>query len=165
MSNWTKYLLLTVLLLSACAPAPINAPASPALAVINGALWDGSRMIPQGTVVLHDGQIEAAGPAVEVTIPGGATIIDAKGSTILPGLIDDHVHNAAEPEIRGEFLKAGVTTICDAGAGALQLRQYQDEQVGGALISRAFFAGPFLSPPEGYPADTDASAHLGVGTP
>lgn len=166
MSNWTKSLLLTVLLvllLSACQPAPAQ-PAPAPLAIINGALWDGSQLIPNGVVILRGDRIEAAGPAAEIAIPAGATIVDARGGTILPGLIDGHLHNAAEPEVRRKFLEAGVTSVCDTGAGAVQLRQYENPH-DGILAARAYFAGPFLSAPGGYPADTDDSARLEIETP
>lgn len=166
MSNWTKFLLLTVLLvllLSACQPAPAQTAPAP-LAVVNGALWDGSRLIPDGVVILRGDRIEAAGPAAEIAIPADATIVDARGGTILPGLIDGHVHNAAEPEVRRKFLEAGVTSVCDTGAGAVQLRQYQNPQ-DDMPAARAYFAGPFLSAPGGYPADTDDSARLEIQTP
>jgi imidazolonepropionase-like amidohydrolase len=166
MSNWTKSLLLAVLLvllLGACQPAPAQ-PAPASLAIMNGALWDGSQLIADGVVILRGNRIEAAGPAGTTPIPADARIVDAGGGTILPGLIDGHVHNAAEPEIRRKFLEAGVTSVCDTGAGAVQLRQYQNPQEG-LPAARAYFAGPFLSAPGGYPADTDDSARLGVGTP
>ena len=166
MSNWTKSLLvvvLLVLLLSACQPAPAQ-PAPASVAIINGALWDGSQFIPNGVVILRGDRIEAAGLAAEITIPANASVVDARSGTILPGLIDGHVHNAAEPEIRRKFLEAGVTSVCDTGAGAVQLRQYQNPQ-DDMPAARAYYAGPFLSAPGGYPADTDDSARLEVGTP
>ncbi|TLN09732.1 hypothetical protein FDZ74_11575, partial [bacterium] len=172
MSNWINALrrflpglLLCSLLLGACQVAPNSTGAANALAVTHGALWDGSRLIPDGVLIIRDGHIQAAGTAGETAIPAGARIIDAGGGTILPGLIDDHVHNAAEVEVRRKFLLAGVTTLCDAGAGAIQLRLYQDKPPVSELIARAYYAGPFLSAPGGYPSDTDPSALRGVDTP
>ena len=165
MSNWTKLLLLLiVLLLSACQSAPTEQTDPTLLAVVNGALWDGSQFIPHGVVVVRGDRIEAAGPAAEIAVPADAAVVNARGGTILPGLIDGHVHNAAEPEIRRKFLEAGVTSVCDTGAGAVQLRQYQNPQ-DDMPAARAYYAGPFLSAPGGYPADTDDSARLEVGTP
>jgi enamidase len=167
MSNWIKVLLLCTLVLSACQTVQAGqaGESSEVLAVTNGALWDGSQLIADGTLIIREGIIASAGPATQVIIPNGAQIIDAGGGTILPGLIDDHVHNAAESGIRRQFLEAGVTTICDTGAGTNQLRLYREEQSSSELIARAYYAGPFLSAPQGYPADTDASARLGVSTP
>ncbi|GAP13852.1 imidazolonepropionase [Longilinea arvoryzae] len=166
MSNWTKILLLCSLLLSACQTAPVSpvAPTPAVLAVTNGSLWDGSQLVPDGVLVIRDGIIEAAGTADQVAIPAGTQMIDANGGAILPGLIDDHVHNAAEPEVRRKFLEAGVTTLCDTGAGAIQLREYRSTPPSTELISRVYYSGPFLSAPGGYPSDTDASARLEVGS-
>lgn len=171
MSNWSNPLrrlcsglFLLSLLLSACQPAP-SSPAGQVLAVTNGAMWTGGRMVNDAVVLVRAGRVEAAGPADQTIVPAGAQIIDAGGGTILPGLIDDHVHNAAEPEIRRRFLEAGVTTLCDAGAGAIQLRLYEDTPSALQSGARAYYAGPFLSAPGGYPADTDPGARLEVGTP
>jgi len=174
MSNWTRTLcrvlpglFVLTLLLAGCQYAESSSStADPGvLAVTNGALWENGQLIPDGVLVMREGRIEAAGSAAEIAIPAGARRMDAGGGTILPGLIDDHVHNAAEPEIRRKFLEAGVTTLCDTGAGAIQLRLYQAEKPTAELIARAYYAGPFISAPGGYPADTDASARLEVATP
>ena len=39
-------------------------------------------------IAVEDGRISAIGPE----LPGGALEIDARGLTVLPGLIDVHVH-------------------------------------------------------------------------
>ncbi len=44
--------------------------------------------IENGTIVLADGKIAAVGSAADVKIPAGAQIVDAKGLTVYPGLID-----------------------------------------------------------------------------
>ncbi|HWQ04626.1 MAG TPA: amidohydrolase family protein [Longilinea sp.] len=174
MSSWTNTLcrvlpglLLLTLLLAGCqaAQSGFATPVPEVLVVTNGALWQNGQLIPDGVLVMREGRIEAAGTAAEIAIPTGAVQIDAGGGTILPGLIDDHVHNAAEPEIRRKFLEAGVTTLCDTGASAIQLRLYQAEKPAAELIARVYYAGPFISAPGGYPADTDASARLEVATP
>ncbi len=52
-------------------------------------MWsDGAGFVPNGSVVVRDGRIEAMGPAVKV--PAGAEVIDATDAFILPGLIDPH---------------------------------------------------------------------------
>src|SRR5262245_56331288 len=42
--------------------------------------------VPNGTVVIRDGKIAAAGAGIAV--PAGATVIDASGMFVYPGLID-----------------------------------------------------------------------------
>jgi len=69
---------------------------SAALHIRNGVLIDGTGAQPVvGTDVIIDGDaITAIGPTgtIDDRVPVGATIIDASGSTIMPGLIDAHCH-------------------------------------------------------------------------
>ena len=44
--------------------------------------------IENGVLLMENGKITAAGPASSVKVPSGATIVDAKGMTVYPGLID-----------------------------------------------------------------------------
>ena len=44
--------------------------------------------IENGTVILSGGKIVAVGPAASIKVPNGATVIDAKGMTVYPGLFD-----------------------------------------------------------------------------
>lgn len=46
--------------------------------------------IERGTVVVQNGKIIAVGANVQT--PSGATIVDAEGKTIMPGLVDTHSH-------------------------------------------------------------------------
>jgi dihydroorotase-like cyclic amidohydrolase len=55
------------------------------------------------------------------SFPQGATVIDGKGHTLLPGLIESHMHvhglhlpeGSDENDILRSPLKSGVTTVCD----------------------------------------------------
>ena len=64
------------------------------VAVVGGILIDGTGRPPveDAVVVFSGGRIQEVGKRGEVTIPRGAQVIDAKGKTILPGLIDGHCH-------------------------------------------------------------------------
>jgi imidazolonepropionase-like amidohydrolase len=53
-------------------------------------VFDGSRMIRHTTVLVRDGMVRAIGQ--DIAIPSLAEVIDGKGKTLLPGLIDAHVH-------------------------------------------------------------------------
>ncbi len=57
------------------------------------------RTIDNPVVVVTDGHVVAAGSGVAV--PDGARRISLPGMTILPGLIDVHVHLTSVAEIRG----------------------------------------------------------------
>jgi imidazolonepropionase len=53
-------------------------------------------VLPNGSLVLHDGVIEWVGPAAEMPAvredQGRITWIDARGKVVLPGFIDSHTH-------------------------------------------------------------------------
>jgi imidazolonepropionase-like amidohydrolase len=108
------------------------------IAIHNVRLVDGNgQAIEHATVIVRNRNIYAAGPRHTVAIPRGTTRIDGRGLTLLPGLIDCHVHlclgaepdvvNAIERETPTETLlkasqmarqtlEAGVTTVRDVGS-------------------------------------------------
>jgi imidazolonepropionase-like amidohydrolase len=59
-----------------------------------GTLIDGTgrAAIADSAIVIQDGRFTAVGIRGDIALPKGAEIIDAKGKTILPGLIDGHCH-------------------------------------------------------------------------
>jgi len=59
-----------------------------------GMMFSGSEFVEDAAIVFdaQSGLIEAAGSAIEVEKPAGATDLSATGSTILPGLVDAHLH-------------------------------------------------------------------------
>ena len=64
------------------------------IAIVGGMLIDGTGRPPveDAVVVFSGGRIQEVGKRGEVTVPRGAQVVDAKGKTILPGLIDGHRH-------------------------------------------------------------------------
>src|SRR5262245_42655521 len=64
------------------------------LAVRAGKLFDGGVQPPieQATLVVDGERIAEVGPASRVHLPDGAEVIDVTSATVLPGLIDLHVH-------------------------------------------------------------------------
>jgi imidazolonepropionase-like amidohydrolase len=71
--------------------APPGTPPPPR-ALVGGTLVDGTGAppVPGATVVIRAGKILCAGKDCEV--PGGVTVVDARGTWITPGLVDAHVH-------------------------------------------------------------------------
>ncbi len=63
-------------------------------AFTRGRLIDGrgGAAISDATVTVKDGKILAAGLRSEVSVPDDAQVVDISGKSILPGLIDAHVH-------------------------------------------------------------------------
>ena len=60
-------------------------------AIINASILTGTgQQIERGAVLMADGKITAVGP--DVAVPAGATVIDAAGRWVTPGLIDAHSH-------------------------------------------------------------------------
>ncbi len=67
--------------------APLLADAPGVYAIVGGTVHPVSGPeLTNGAVIIRDGLIEAAGDAV--VIPPDATIVDAKGKHVYPGLID-----------------------------------------------------------------------------
>lgn len=118
------------------------------LAVVGGPLIDGlgGDPIPQGVVVIENGMIAAAGPADSISLPRGAEVIDAGGGTILPGIIDCHIHGTYRArdvkqhllntptfnvlksiEILRETLACGVTTAREMGGADAGFREAIDQ--------------------------------------
>ncbi len=113
-------------------------------AIKAGLLVDGrgGAAIEDAVVLVEGRRIKAVGPAAEVSIPGGAETLDASGKTVMPGLIDTHVHimsTSASLEQRlftpkavsyfeaaqnlERTLRAGFTTVRDAGGADAGMRQ------------------------------------------
>ena len=75
------------------------------------------------TVVAIDGKIAAVGKEKDVDIEGATTVIDAKETTLVPGLIDSHVHPVAGDWTPRQnqlgwidsYMHGGVTTMISAG--------------------------------------------------
>ena len=124
------------------------------LALTHGTLIDGRGGEPQhGMTILIEGErITSTGPDGQIRIPRDTTVIDAQGGTIMPGLIDTHIHFMMEypdvlrglltppslallqaiPRMRAT-LEAGVTTIRDAGGSPAGLK---------IAVERGIVAGP-----------------------
>jgi len=97
--------------------AAINPPPAHVLAVTGGTLIDvtGKRPPqPDTTVVVTDGRITAIGPTRRVSVPAGATTVNAAGKTLIPGLWDMHSH-FEQVEWGPIYLASGVTTVRDVG--------------------------------------------------
>jgi imidazolonepropionase-like amidohydrolase len=55
--------------------------------------------IEHGSIVIRGSKIAAVGPNDQVQVPAGATVIDAAGKFVLPGIVDTHSHTAVEGSV------------------------------------------------------------------
>jgi imidazolonepropionase-like amidohydrolase len=117
-------------------------------------------------VLLEEGRIAGIGAAGD-SAPEGATVVDLAGRTLLPGLIDAHVHVTAfdlpsplkgeavvAPEVKHHFvaaalhamLRMGITTLRDVGAfGDDLLHARRAIQLGAISGPRVLACGRILS--------------------
>lgn len=144
-------------------------------------LWDGfsDHLQPQVSVEVRDGRVASIGPDNQVAAPG-AVVVDGEGKTLMPGLIDTHVHliHDSGPDLltrapalmrewmetttqypakreaivrRGQLkLKAGVTTMRILGDGYYALK-YRDDLARWEVVGpRVLAAGLHVNGPNGY---------------
>ena len=78
---------------SVAAQAP-DAGIKATLAIVGGTLIDGhgGRPLDQAVVLVDGNRIVAIGTRATLQVPDGADVVDAGGMTIMPGLIDGHIH-------------------------------------------------------------------------
>ncbi len=110
--------------------------------------------IAKGVVVIEGDRIAQVGKESAVRVPRGATVLDAAGRTVLPGIIDCHVHATyrardirahltntptynvlRSTHILEETLACGVTTARDMGGADAGFRE---------AIAEGFIKGPRL---------------------
>jgi len=86
------------------------------LAIVGATLIDGTASSPvlDSVVIVDNGRIVSIGTRASSRIPRGATVFDASGKTLLPGLWDMHAH-FEQVEWGAIYLAAGVTTARDVG--------------------------------------------------
>ena len=85
----------------------------PTLVLEGGTLIDGrgGNPINDAVVVIEGSRIKSVGPRGQVSYPQNARVIRTEGRTILPGLIDPHIH--LRDYMPPLFLRYGVTTVGD----------------------------------------------------
>ena len=132
-------------------PRPLEQP----LAIVGARLIDGSGADPieDGALVIEGERITSVGKRDAVQVPRGAVVIEADGGTVMPGIIDCHVHLSGQwgydllrnlmtspslgllytvPNCRAT-LEGGITTVRDAGGTPAGVKM---------AVERGLFAGP-----------------------
>ena len=151
------------LLVAAASTLAIAAPAKAETVVVTAARMldvESGRMVERPAVVIVDGRIAQVGRQGATAIPQGARRIDLPEATILPGLIDMHVHLTSNPKYGGysryqftdsfwvaqgvgnaeRTLRAGFTTVRNVGSD-----NYADVGLKQA-IEEGWIAGPRIVP-------------------
>jgi imidazolonepropionase-like amidohydrolase len=158
--------ILLLALIMACANAAaqqsvsmreVNEVAKPAanqiIAIAGATLIDGRGATPvkDAVVIVSGEKIVAVGARAAVKIPETAALIDARGLTLLPGLIDAHFHLDGDEGLPSLYLSHGVTSVRDPGAW---IESYDGARQSGQPLPRLFLAGPHLdNAPPAYPHD------------
>jgi imidazolonepropionase-like amidohydrolase len=144
-----------------------DATTQPALWITADRMLDvrSGRLIAQPHVLVRDGRIVEVGSG-DASVPAGASHVDLKGMTLLPGLIDMHVHLDSDPTFGGytnlqftdrfwsvlsvghaqKTLMAGFTTVRNVGAddwNDVGLRQAIDagKLVGPRIVTAGYAFG------------------------
>jgi imidazolonepropionase-like amidohydrolase len=112
-------------------------------------VFDGAKVIPDAVVVVRGGLISAV--AVGAEVPASATVIDGRGKTLIPGLIDAHTHTFSPDKLRTAIM-FGVTTELDMFTSPSFAAAQRAEQVAGNAAGRAdlFSAGTLVTAPGGH---------------
>jgi len=152
--------------------APLAAQDAPASEVVftNVRVFDGTAdtLSAPTTVVVRGNVIAAIGVDAKAS-SGEATVIDGRGQTLMPGLIDNHVHmmfnslspaQMAAPDMSLEKVMAlsaeqskamllrGFTAVRDVGGPSFQLKRLIDS--GKVMGPRIWPAGPMISQTSGH---------------
>ena len=131
-----------------------EAPAASTVAILGATLIDGrgGPAVPDSIVIVRGDRIAAVGTRSFVAVPQGAEVIDARGLTLLPGLIDSHFHIDGDDSLPALYLSHGITSLRDPGQW---IEAYDAARKASAPVPRLFLCGPHLdSPPPAYPADS-----------
>jgi enamidase len=136
------------------------------LALVGATVLAGEDLQPlaRATVLVRDGRIAGVGGSADVAIPPDASRVDLSGLTLMPGLVDTHVHLGGAgtldalrfaPTARRALLRHGVTTVRCLGNDldwVLELRGLlaRGELEGPQLLA----AGPLFTTPGGHPVTT-----------
>lgn len=86
-----------------------DAPPEVSFAIVGAKVFDGEAFQPEHDVWVEDGRIRSIGPALD--LPADLARVDGRGQTLLPGLIDGHVHTFGGA--LNDAVRFGVTTVLD----------------------------------------------------
>ncbi len=129
---------------------------------------DGRAPIADGAFVVQGGRIAAIGPSGSVTAPQGARRVDLTGRTVMPTLVNVHVHigyegytswsasnytalNVLDHLQREAYYGVGVTQSVGSSPTDASLQFVRDQAAGKFPPASRFMFMPGLAPPGGGP--------------
>jgi N-acetylglucosamine-6-phosphate deacetylase len=132
-------------------------------AVFGGTIVAATGVHSPGVVLMRGGRIIAVGDADDVAVPGDADLIDASGTSVVPGFIDLHVHGLLNHDAMGPGLRevtASLPAYGVTGFLATTVTRPEDETLDaletmariircpprGARCLGIHLEGPFLAP-------------------
>jgi len=142
---------------------------------VNAVLYEGGRLIigdgtviDSGAFVVENGRIGAVGPRSAVTPPDSAARVDLTGKTVMPSMINAHVHigyegytswgaqnytpqNVLDHLQREAFYGVGATTSVGSSPTDQSLQFERDQRAGKFPPASRFFFMPGMAPPNGGP--------------
>lgn len=155
------------------AATPDKTPAS--LCITHASLIDvtTSKVLTDQTIIIENDRILATGPSKKVKVPAGATVIDATGRYVMPGMTDAHIHffqtgglytrpDALDlravysyekdqqwakehlSDMMARYLACGITTVADVG-GPFSNFAIRDKVNADPLATNAWVTGPLVS--------------------
>jgi imidazolonepropionase-like amidohydrolase len=108
------------------------------------------RVIEKATLVVDGSRVVQAGPAADVRVPAGAARVNLSGKTVMPAIIDTHVHLSSKREdiqsdlkLRGYY---GVSTAMSLGTDNYDVLEMRGPPAPGS--ARLMSAGRGITAPE-----------------
>jgi len=132
------------------------------LVVANGNVFDSEQgvVVPRTTVVIEGDRITAVGPADSIAMPVDATVIDATGRTVIPGMWEMHGHHGFTDQLQGSLRKlaAGITTVRDLAGDVDAVVSQRDRADAGTIVSPRLVLAGFIEGPGAWAGPTSAIA-------
>lgn len=149
-----------VALIAVAAPSSCFAQSAPPQLIRDVRVFDGEAVHEHQNVLIQNGLISAIGR--HVPTPPGETVISGSGRTLLPGLIDAHVHIPKEASVAlQQGIDLGVTTQLDmySSPGKLPVLKAL-EKTDAPNLSDLRTAGMGATVPGGHPTPLAAEVSL-----
>ncbi|MEZ5939725.1 MAG: amidohydrolase family protein [Hyphomonadaceae bacterium] len=141
--------LAALLIAAACAPQEQTAAAAGDAVLFHDVrVLDFSGDAPEArehmSVLVRGGTVETVAAVNDLKAPAGAQVIEGAGRTLLPGLVDMHVHIWDQAEL-GAYLSYGVTTVRNASGMPFLLEMRDAIDAGELTGPRIVTTGPILN--------------------